>query len=152
MPKQTTEGSARAAQESQSLLLDTHIAVWLAAGDSRLRGSTLALIEDCYHRGNLCLSPISAWEIGLLVSKKRLDLGQPPLVWFGGFVEKFCPQIVDISPEIAINSSYVPGVFHGDPADRILVATAMACSATILTADENMVAYAKQGFVQIIPC
>ncbi|HEY9871565.1 MAG TPA: type II toxin-antitoxin system VapC family toxin [Candidatus Obscuribacterales bacterium] len=152
MQKQTTKGQGRVPPEITTLLLDTHIAVWLASGSSRLKSSTLALVEDCFHRGTLCLSPISAWEIGLLVSKGKLELGQPPLVWFEGFVQKFCPQIIDISPEIAISSSNLPGTFHGDPADRILVATAIACSTAILTADNNMAAYGQQGFVRIVAC
>src|ERR1700722_50186 len=89
------------------ILLDTHVAVWLAEGNPRLKSTALKLIESGFHNGELCLSPISAWEVGMLVRKKRLDLGQPPLTWFEGFVQQFNVSIIDISPEIAIESSYL---------------------------------------------
>ena len=151
MPKQTARESA-AAETLPPILLDTHVAVWLSDGSAKLKSATLALIEAGFHTGRLCLSPISAWEIGLLVSKNRLDLGQSPLAWLDGFVEQFKVSIVDITPEIAINSSFIPGKFHGDPADRIIVATALAHTATIVSADKEIVSYGKQGFLQIIAC
>lgn len=149
MPKQTASGPSR---DALPILLDTHIAVWLAEDSPRLKSSTLSLIEIVFHRGDLCLSPISAWEIGLLVSKNKLDLGQSPSAWFNGFVQQFKISVVDITPEIAINSSYLPGKFHGDPADRILVATALAHSTALLSADKEIVSYGKQGFVHVIAC
>lgn len=88
----------------------------------------------------------------MLVRKNRLDLGQPPLTWFEGFVQQFNVSIIDISPEIAIESSYLPGEFHGDPADRMLLATAASHSALLATADKTMIAYGNTGFVRVIAC
>jgi PIN domain nuclease of toxin-antitoxin system len=133
-------------------LLDTHIAVWLALDNQRLRSSTVSTIKDSFNEGKLFLSAISAWEIGLLVSKGRLDLGQSPLAWFEGFVQQFNITVLEISPEIAINSSYLPGTLHGDPADRIIIATAMANATAIASADKSVVAYGNSGFVQVIAC
>lgn len=152
MQNQMTEAPGISSADACPLLLDTHVAVWLRAGSSRLKPSILALIEHSLYQGKICLSPISAWEIGMLAAKKKLDLGQSPLVWIAGFVDKFNVTILDITPEIAINSSFLPGKFHGDPADRILVATAMAHTTAILTADKNILSYGKQGFVQVISC
>jgi PIN domain nuclease of toxin-antitoxin system len=148
MPKQTS----KSASEAPSILLDTHIAIWLSDGSTRLKPSVLSLIESSFHSGKLCISAISAWEIGLLVSKNRLNVGQSAMAWFDSFVRQFNIYVLDISAEIAINSSYLPGKFHGDPADRILVATALAHSTALVSADKEIVSYGKQGFVQIIAC
>jgi PIN domain nuclease of toxin-antitoxin system len=137
-------------ETSPLLLLDTHIAVWLAEGNPRLKASVTSSIKSGFDQGLLCLSPISAWEIGLLVAKGRLDLGQPPKLWFFDFVRQFNASVVEMTPEIAIESSSLPGRFHGDPADRILVATALAHCATLVSADKNIQAYGKQGFVRVI--
>jgi PIN domain nuclease of toxin-antitoxin system len=132
------------------LLLDTHMTVWLRDGSSRLKPAITTLIEEYFHNGKLCVSPISAWEIGLLVAKGRLDLGQAPLVWFAGFVDKFSASVLELTTDIAIKSSFLPGKFHGDPADRMLVATAIANSAALVTADKELASYGKKGFVKII--
>ncbi len=152
MPISTTKAPAGLTKDSAPILLDTHMAVWLASSNPRLKPATLALIESAFHLGKLCLSTIAAWEIGLLVAQEKLDLGQPPLVWFNGFVEKFKIEVIELTPEIAIASSFVPGTFHRDPADRLLVATALAHSASIITADKKIVTYGKLGFVHVIAC
>lgn len=88
----------------------------------------------------------------MLVARNRLDLGQPPLRWFESFVQQFSVSVLDLSPEIAINSSFLPGEFHGDPADRMIVASARTLSATIATADAQIVSYGKRGFVKVLSC
>lgn len=127
--------------DSSGSLLDTHVAVWLSAGSSHLKKGSLNYLESEFNARKLFVSPISAWEVGMLVSRGRLDVGQDVLSWFNGFLEKFSVTLLDITPEIAVNSSFLPGVFHGDPADRILVATAMSNSKTLVTADQKIVDY-----------
>jgi len=152
MSKQRAKVSQSAIDSARPILLDTHIAIWLADKNSRLKQSTISLLEAAFNEGNLCLSVISAWEIGLLVSKKRLDLGQTPLAWLDIFARRFKINMLEISPAIAINASYLAGTIHGDPADRIIIATAMAHGADIVSADENIVSYAKKGFVRVLSC
>ncbi len=67
-------------------------------------------------------------------------------------MRKFNIDVIELTAEIAIGSSSIPGNFHRDPADRLLVATAMAHSASIVTADKKIVAYGKLGFVTVIAC
>lgn len=88
----------------------------------------------------------------MLVSKNRLTLDQPALLWFVDFVQRFNVSLLDITPEIAINSSFLPGKLHGDPADRIVVATALAHSIALISADDELVSYSKQGFIKVIAC
>lgn len=134
-----------------AILLDTHIAVWLADGSPKLNAARETL-RIAYEQDKLFISIISAWEIGLLAAKERLALSSAPLVWFEEFVKNYRVKILEITPEIAINSSYLPGGLHGDPADRIIIATALAEDATILTADKGILSYSKKGFVNAIAC
>ncbi len=150
MRTQRIKVSHSAIDSARPILLDTLIAIWLADNNPRLGRSIASLLEDGFNKNKLCMSIISAWEIGLLVSKKRLDLGQPPLSWLDIFIRRFKINLLEISPEIAVNSSYLPGKMHGDPADRIIIATAMTYGVDIVSADKNIISYAKQGFVRII--
>jgi PIN domain nuclease of toxin-antitoxin system len=152
MPKKTSSKGFLVTESGAPLLLDTHIVVWLAEGNPRLKAPLVTLLKSGYGSDRLCLSVISAWEIGLLASKKRLDLGQPPLSWLHIVVQQFRINLLDITPEIAINSSYLPATLHGDPADRIIVATAITHGATIVSADKSIITYGKLGHVQTIAC
>lgn len=97
----------------------------------------------------LLLSIISVWEIGLLVAKRRLRLHiavdewvrinlEPPVV------------VVPMTPAIALLANALPGGFHGDPADRIIMASALAVGARLATADGKMLRYAKAHGVAVV--
>lgn len=151
MPRRVAETTESYFESTPAILLDTHVAIWLSAG-LPIKRSALALITAAFSQGKLWLSPISAWEIGILASKKRLDLGQSPLSWLESFVRDFSINVIDFTPETAINSSFLPGKFHGDPADRIIIATARAHSVAVASADEQIIAYGKQGLLKVLPC
>lgn len=147
MPRRKTEQN----RPSGAVLLDTHAAIWLAEGNSKINASRASL-NVAYQHDKIFISVISAWEIGMLVSKKRLNLSKEPVVWFEEFVKNFAVVVLEITPQIAIRSSFLPGSFHGDPADRLIVATALSGQATILTADKEILAYSRKGFVNAIAC
>jgi len=92
---------------------------------------------------------MSVWELGMLESKGRIQLGISCTQW----VEKALAQpgvaLAPLTPAIAIESSNLPGSFHGDPADRIIVATARALKARLLTSDKNIRAYARQRHISL---
>jgi PIN domain nuclease of toxin-antitoxin system len=142
----------KASTTPRTILLDTHAAVWLAAGTPNFTQTTLRLLESSFHTGRLAISPISAWEIGLLASRNKLNLGQAPINWFYGFTSQFNVSILELTPEVAISSSYLPHEFHGDPADRIIIATAQFYSASLLTADKDIIEYARLSTLKVIPC
>ena len=75
-----------------------------------------------------------------------------PKTWFAKFMTG--PGIKDagLTPEIAIDASYLPGTAHGDPADRLLIATARHIGAAIITRDSRILAYASGGYVRVVPC
>jgi PIN domain nuclease of toxin-antitoxin system len=134
------------------LLLDTCALLWLAAGDAR--GSAARAVMQKAHEagGEAAVSPISAWEIGLLSARGRIALTEAPRRWFARVVALPGVMLAAMPPEVLIAASDLPGVLHRDPADRILVATAREYGYRLLTGDRLLLDYADQGHVMAVPC
>src|SRR6266446_2085557 len=106
-----------------SLLLDTCAAIWIAK-DEPISAQAL----DAIHRvgevgGAIYVSPITAWEIGLLVARGRMNLLMPPERWFERLLQAPGLRLADMSPSLLIASSFLPGTPPRDPADRIMATT-----------------------------
>jgi PIN domain nuclease of toxin-antitoxin system len=114
--------------------------------------AALSAIERAARAGELYASPVSAWEIGILVTRGRLALDVSAEVYVGRAFSRPGVQIAALTPEIAIRSSYLPGTLHGDPADRMLVATAMLMGLKLMTRDRRLLDYAAQGHLSAIAC
>jgi PIN domain nuclease of toxin-antitoxin system len=98
------------------------------------------------------ISPITAWEIGLLVSRGRLSLLMPPTRWFNHVMQKSGVRLADMSPDVLVSSSFLPGTPPRDPADRILAATAREYEYQLMTRDRLLLSYGEQGHMNILPC
>lgn len=98
------------------------------------------------------MSVISVWELGMLAAKGRLTLTLSPAEWAKQALDTPGMSMVPLSHEAAIESSYLPGPFHGDPADRLLVATARHRQARLVTADERLLAYGQRKHVSVLAC
>jgi PIN domain nuclease of toxin-antitoxin system len=124
---------------TDTLLLDTHIALWLDSGDDRLRHSTRALIDDCWRNGGtIFLSAVTAWEIALLVDTGRVELDVPVEAWVERFLERPGIEPVPLLHSAASRSYRLHHLEHRDPADRLLIATA------IVTYDERIARFGKR--------
>ena len=134
------------------LLLDTHAAIWLFEDKPLARTATDAI--NAAYRDDLALlvSPITAWEIGLLISRNRIDLRATPERWFRGLLATPGIQLAALSPNILIASSFLPGKPPRDPADRIILATARDLGATLVTRDRAILAYGESGQVSTLAC
>jgi PIN domain nuclease of toxin-antitoxin system len=133
------------------LLLDTNAAIWLSRGE--LRASVAEKLHEGARSGVVTyLSPITAWETGLLVSRNRLSLGATPQRWFERLLAVPGVRLTALSPEILIASSFLPGRPPNDPADRILLATARDLGATLVTRDRAILAYGESGQVSTLAC
>lgn len=133
------------------LLLDTHAAIWLGnAGQMSVESRDA--IRVAAQSGDVHVSPISAWEIGLLVAKQRLQLAVPPHDWFAELLAIPGLRLAPLEYSAAVQSSFLPGSLHPDPADRLLVATARHLDATLITRDASLLAYAAAGHVKAIAC
>ena len=136
---------------ARPILLDTCAVIWLQAG-SKFRPEAEAALQEAQAIGTQVLvSPITAWEIGLLVSKGRLALSLPPLKWFERVLD-LGVDLASLSPDILIASSQLPGPPLRDPADRIIAATARAIGCRLMTRDRQLLDFAAEGQIEAIPC
>jgi PIN domain nuclease of toxin-antitoxin system len=133
------------------LLLDTHFWIWLQAGEAaRFSPAILKAIEQASANGNLLLSVISVWEVGMLEAKRRIHLHMPCEQWIAEALATPGLSVAPLTPEIALESTRLPAAFQGDPADRIIVATARRHRARLLTKDRTLLAYARLGHVSVL--
>jgi PIN domain nuclease of toxin-antitoxin system len=127
---------------SGGLLLDTHIALWLDTGNSRLCGTTRAAIDEFWlSGGTILLSAVSAWEIALLVDTGRIELDVPVAAWVERFLIPPGIEAVPLSHTAACRSYALPGLDHRDPADRLLIATAIELACPLVTYDERILRF-----------
>ena len=127
------------------LLLDTHIVLWLDSGDDRLRESTRALIDDCWRSGGaILMSAVTAWEIALLVDAGRIDLDCPVEAWIERFLGRPGVEAAPLGHRAACRSYRLHHLEHRDPADRLLVATAIELSCALVTYDERIQRFAER--------
>ena len=134
------------------LLLDTHTVIWLFE-DLSLAPKAMSAIEAAYRDDTpLLVSPITAWEIGQLVARNRISISATPYRWFARVLATPGMQLAEMSPDILIASSFLPGKPPNDPADRILLATARDLGATLVTRDRAMLAYGESGQVSTLAC
>jgi PIN domain nuclease of toxin-antitoxin system len=133
-----------------ALLLDTCAIIFIAenqAIDPLARQQVTAASGS----GGVLVSPISAWEIGLLATKRGFAFFPDPKAWFQSFMLNPGVRLTPLTPEMAIDSSFLPPL-HADPADRLLIATARAMQVPIVTRDRQILAYAQAGVVMAIVC
>ncbi len=120
------------------ILLDTHVFVWLAEDSPKLGATARQRIGRAMARAQVHVSAISYWELGMLVAAGRLRLTRD-LAEVRAAAERSGPRELAVDGEIGIVASRLSAL-HGDPADRIIVATALCARATLLTADESLLA------------
>ncbi len=125
------------------LLLDTHIVLWLDAGDAALRPATRLMLEEHWRAGNaLCVSAITAWEIALLADVGRIELDLPPEAWLARFTARPGIEAVALSTSAATRAYPLTGLQQRDPADRLLIATAIELGCPLVTYDARILSFA----------
>ncbi len=123
------------------ILLDTHFWLWWIDNQDRLPPSYVPHLVRAASNESLFLSAISCWEVALLVSRGRLQLSQSLGEWVEQALEPSGVQAIDVSPQIGLEANLLPGIFHADPADRLIVATARVHNLTLATVDAKILAY-----------
>lgn len=127
------------------LLVDTHALIWMVEEAPQLGVQAAKALNRAGRENRIAISAITPWEIALLVSKGRLQLGVNVMDWIREALAKPGAQLAPLEPEIAVASSRPPFEMHPDPADRILVATARHLGATLVTADRALLTLASKG-------
>ena len=124
------------ADDSFVILLYTHVLVWLDEANPRLGAAAVKKIDTAFHSGEALVSAISFWEVSMLVRKSRIRLDMDLAVWRNDFLKQGLIEI-PVTGDIGIHAAGIEN-FHGDPADRLIAATALLNSATLLTADQRL--------------
>lgn len=117
------------------IVLDTHALVWWVAGDAQLSRPAREAIEAEGQDGEILVSAISAWEVAMLAKAGRLALTMDAEAWLDTVAQVPAIRFVPVDVRISVQSVDLPGEFHKDPADRIIVATARHHSVPLISAD-----------------
>ncbi|AYD66076.1 type II toxin-antitoxin system VapC family toxin [Achromobacter sp. B7] len=120
------------------IVLDTHALLWWVSGDSQLSRAAREAIDAEGQDGEILISAITAWEVAMLVKAGRLALTMDAADWLDTVVQVPAVRFVPVDVRISVQSVELPGEFHKDPADRLIVATARHLSAPLVTADSKI--------------
>lgn len=123
------------------ILLDTHALIWWFEGSPRLSLAAKAAIENARRLSRVTISSLSCWEIALLNAHGRIDLSAELHDWITAIEKLRRVRFIPVNNDIAIASVALPGQFHKDPADRIIVATAITMNIPLVTVDQKIRAY-----------
>lgn len=134
---------------TDAYLIDTCAMIW-ATNLAPITGEATAVMTE--RSAKLNVSVMSAWEVGMLVSKGRLPATKDALEWFENFVAQAAVSVLDVTPKVLVASSNLPQPIHNDPTDRILIATAREHDLTIITRDRAILAYGAAGHVRTLAC
>jgi PIN domain nuclease of toxin-antitoxin system len=134
------------------LLLDTCTLIFMTER-TRMAPAAVETLQAATEGGEITyVSPITAWEVGMLSSRGRLQLLIRPERWFSNLFEVPGVRLAEMSPDVLIASSFLPGKPPKDPTDRIIAATARELGATLITRDRALLDYGAQGYVAVLEC
>lgn len=120
------------------IVLDTHAWIWWLANPDEISRAAQEAIDQAMEREEVLISSMSCWEIALLVRKGRLELTMPVEDWIARSEALPFVQFVPLDNRIALRSNHLPGEIHDDPADRIIVATALTLGAPLVSKDTRI--------------
>lgn len=126
------------------IILDTHAWIWWITESENLSVQATEAINKADIIG---IAAISCWELAMLVAKNRIGLSMDVQIWINLALQHPKIQLLALTPEIAVLSTRLPGNFHGDPADRLIVASSLVHKAQLISKDDKI----KQwGYLQVI--
>ncbi len=119
------------------IVLDTHVLVFDALDPGRLTPAAREVIQEAFERGVLACADISLWELAMLLARGRLEVTVDPGQFISDLLLARGVRVLPITPEIAMLAQS-ERFLHGDPADRLIAATALAHGARLVTADRRL--------------
>ncbi|MCB1073777.1 MAG: type II toxin-antitoxin system VapC family toxin [Chlamydiales bacterium] len=139
--------------KKHKLLLDTHVWIWTLLGSKQLTSSFQKAFEKALKLEGILIASMSIWELGMLVEKNRIKIDMDVLDWVEQALDTPGIQLCPITPRIANQSTRLVGEVHGDPIDRLLIATASEENAILVTCDKKILKYATGKFISAYnPC
>ena len=133
-------------------MLDTCAAMFLLANEPMAKSANEAIDRSVDAGLPLQVSSITAWEVGMLFRKGRYRSSFSPQRWFAQLRTLPGIQICELTADILMESSFLPGDFHKDPADRIIAATAREYGHTVMTRDGALLDYGREGHLSVLEC
>ncbi len=132
------------------ILLDTHALIWFIQKDQRVGERGRTIIDTERAGDGAVIAPISVWETAMLADKGKIVLNRSVVAWFEAVLAVSGFSLAELTVAIGVDAGSLPGGTHGDPADRLIIATARALGCPLLTADRAILAYAAVGHLQAI--
>ena len=123
------------------IVLDTHAWIWFISSPELMSKKAERAISDAADQNAVIISSISVWEVALLVAKKRLELTLDVEDWIAKSEALPFMQFVPVDNSIAKKAVNLPQPLHSDPADRIILATALSIGAPLVTKDKKLLRY-----------
>lgn len=122
------------------IVLDTHVWWWILSEPDRVSEKVRKIIKNT-PPGERAIASISIWEFAMMASRGRIKLSISSKKWIDYAVNKTGLRVLELNGDIAVESCNLPGEFHKDPADRIIVATARVHKAILITKDQKIIDY-----------
>ncbi|MBV9749101.1 MAG: type II toxin-antitoxin system VapC family toxin [Acetobacteraceae bacterium] len=132
------------------ILIDTHVLLWAMNEPERLGEEARRILESASETDEIDISAISGWEIAMLADKERIRLKMPVRRWMERAQSALRLRVIPIDMAIAIDAGSLPGDVHGDPGDRLLIATARSLGCPLVTVDRAVLAYGRLGHVRVL--
>lgn len=126
------------------IILDTHAWIWWLTESPKL---SLKATEAIKNNTLIGIPAISCWELSMLVSKNRIKLSMDVQIWMSLAFQNPKVKLLPLTPEIAVLSTRLPGEFHGDPADRLIVASSLVHQVSLISKDEKI---KRWGYLPVI--
>jgi len=123
------------------ILLDTHVWIWFVSNPEKLSKKARASVDQAMKANGILISSISAWEVALLAANDRLQLTMDVADWIAKSESVPFIRFVPVDNSIAIKSVNLAQPLHNDPADRIIIATAIQVGVPMVTKDEKILNY-----------
>jgi PIN domain nuclease of toxin-antitoxin system len=117
------------------IVLDTHALIWWQSEPKRLGKKAARALKGAKRVG---VPAICLWEFAMLEAKGRIRLDRTALAWLNEVLELPQVELLPLTPSVAVQSTRLPSAFHGDPADRLIVATALVEAAPLLSTDRRL--------------
>ena len=128
------------------ILLDTNIWIWYLTKDKRLKDRTYKQINRLKQRNEVYISSISIWEVCKLHERGKIKFSLPLRTWISSALTKGI-LVQELSSDIYLEACSIPGKFHSDPADQLIVATACLLNYKIITYDNKIINYKHVGLI-----
>ncbi|MCV3764658.1 type II toxin-antitoxin system VapC family toxin [Rhizobium sp. TRM95796] len=136
----------------KGLLLDTCAVIWMSRHEDVSKEAMNAINYAEQDGTKVLVSPVTAWEMGMLLARRRITETKTAQEWYRGFMETAGFDEAPVTADIFMASCELPHLSHKDPIDRILIATAREHDLTIITRDQAILAYGAAGHVRVLAC